>query len=174
MAPDNSRPKRTTAGRKLRKTIDDLVNDLFRDIENAQTIPPGKPSRPSTFSGELPHSEREIEPTDDIPAPRRRNSRKCIVNLDEIECVIQSTTYSEDKRVWQDMPSCRLNEGFEARNYYAKSIVLIQKEADKLGTGFEFASGLATLSGTRMEPLAKTIKEPDNWEGVAHTIGKEG
>jgi len=131
--------------------------------ERPRTRAPPPPESPSEAS------EEEDEPT---PAPRGRPPRErtpILVNVDELEFTVSCAAFFDEKKVWFDANSCRLST-FKVHDFNAKVIKAVDTEAERMKTGSELASCVATIGGAKLKQLHKTLEDPSDWGDVERII----
>lgn len=85
-----------------------------------------------------------------------------------LSIVLHSSTI---KKVWFDLSSYRLKD-FKFHNYNSKSIIAVEKEAERIHMSAELNSCVATISGTRLKQCAKSLEDPSDWGPVEKMIEK--
>jgi len=179
MASDASRPKRANAGQKRTRTIDELVDGIFEKIDKprkpvAKKKQTRKPRSPEPSSP----SEAELEPAQgiaDVGVPRAPKKR--VVDLDTVKYTMNCTTFFDEEKVWMDADTYYLKNGFKAQEYTAKSIVAVNKRAERAHVDAEFGSCVVTIGGTKLKQLSKCLEDPTDWNSVTRmieTFAKEG
>jgi hypothetical protein len=176
MALAQSKDKRTPVPSSRKRELDAIAAAVIANRDKKKAKKSKKITRKKAPPAASESSADDEPNASNAPPGHAKSSPEPEINVDELEYTLSCSTFLDDKKVWTDAASTRL-QAFKVHEYNAKSIKAVAKESNKMRTDFEFDSCVATITAPKMKACSKYLEDPDDYapiEGIIERYMKDG